>query len=84
MLKALQPLRNSPNEHKLLEAKKEIFCLKSQLKQTEDERDILKKGHKVLLKPARVKYQFILKYSLQFKIKTICRVLMIARAGYYA
>ncbi len=41
-LKAVQPLRNSPDEHELLEAKKEILRLKSQLKQTEEERDILK------------------------------------------
>jgi hypothetical protein len=43
-----------------------------------------KKGRKVLRKPARVKYQFILEYSHQFKIKTMCRVLKIARAGYCA
>ncbi len=43
-LKALQPLRTSPNEHELLEAKKEILRLKSQLKQIEEERDILKKA----------------------------------------
>lgn len=41
-LKAVQPLRNHPNEHELLEAKREILRLKSQLKQTEEERDILK------------------------------------------
>jgi transposase len=40
----VQPLRNSPDEHELLEAKKEILRLKSQLKQTEEERDILKKA----------------------------------------
>jgi len=43
-----------------------------------------KKGRKVLCKSARVKYQFILEYSNQFKIKTMCRVLKLARAGYYA
>jgi len=37
-LKAVQPLRNNSDE--LLEAKKEILRLKSQLKQTEEERDI--------------------------------------------
>lgn len=42
-LKAVQPLRNNPDEHELLEAKKEILRLKSQLKQTEEERDILKR-----------------------------------------
>ncbi|MDN5511815.1 IS3 family transposase [Acinetobacter sp.] len=83
-LKAIQPLRNNPDEHELLEAKKEILRLKSQLRQTEEERDILKKAAKVLCKSARVKYQFILEYSNQFKIKTMCRVLKIAGAGYYA
>lgn len=43
----------------------------------------IKKGSKVLCKPARVKYQFILEYSHQFKIQMMCRVLKIARAGYY-
>ena len=44
-LKAVQPLRNNnPDEHELLEAKKEILRLKSQLRQTEEERDILKKA----------------------------------------
>ena len=32
-LNAVQPLRNNPNEHELLEAKKETLRLKSQLKQ---------------------------------------------------
>ena len=32
----------TPDEHELLEAKKEILRLKSQLKQTEEEWDILK------------------------------------------
>ena len=43
-LKAVQPLRNNPDEHELLEAKKEILRLKSQLEQAEEERDILKKA----------------------------------------
>ena len=42
-LKAVHPLHNN-DEHELLEAKKEILRLKSQLKQTEEERDILKKA----------------------------------------
>jgi len=37
-LKAVQPLRNNPDEYELLEAKKEILRLKSQLKQTEEGR----------------------------------------------
>ena len=41
-LKAVLPLRNKPDAHELLEAKKEILRLKSQLKETEEERRILK------------------------------------------
>lgn len=44
-LKAVDPLHNNYDEHELLEAKKEILRLKSQLKQTEEERDILKWKH---------------------------------------
>lgn len=43
-LKSIQPLHNDPDEHDLLEAKKEILRLKSQLKQPEEKRDILKKA----------------------------------------
>jgi transposase len=43
-LKVVQPLRNTPDEHELIEAKKKILHLKSQLKQTEEEREILKKA----------------------------------------
>ena len=43
-LKAVQPSHVNHDEHELLEAKKEILRLKSQLKQTEEERDILKKA----------------------------------------
>jgi len=37
MAKGLQPLRNKPEAHELLEAKIESLRLKSQLKQTEEE-----------------------------------------------
>ena len=40
-LKVVQPLRISSDEHELLEAKKETLRLKSQLKQTEEEREAL-------------------------------------------
>ena len=46
--------------------------------------EYLKKGRKILCKHVRVKYQFILECSHQFKIKTMCRVLKIALALYYA
>ncbi|TOG36821.1 hypothetical protein CGJ03_05100 [Vibrio parahaemolyticus] len=43
-IKAAQPLSRPKDEHELLEAKKEILRLKGLLKQTEEERDILKKA----------------------------------------
>ena len=43
-LKAVHPLHSNYDEQELLEEKKEILRLKSQLKQTEEERDILKKA----------------------------------------
>ena len=43
-VKAVKPLQGHHDEHALLEAKKEILRLKGQLKQAEEERDILKKA----------------------------------------
>ncbi|WP_394245669.1 IS3 family transposase [Vibrio astriarenae] len=83
-VKAVKPTSRTHSDSELIEAKKEILRLKGKLRQTEEERDILKKAAKVLCKPARVKYQFILEYCRTFKIKTMCRVLQIERSGYYA
>ncbi len=44
MAKGDTAFSNNADEHDLLEVKKEILRLKSQLKQTEEERDILKKA----------------------------------------
>jgi hypothetical protein len=44
MAKGNTVFSNNADEHELLEVKKEILRLKSQLKQTEEERDILKKA----------------------------------------
>lgn len=41
---AVKPSRRDHDENELIEAKKEILRLKGQLKQTEEERDILKKA----------------------------------------
>ncbi|GLX82096.1 hypothetical protein theurythT_15480 [Thalassotalea eurytherma] len=43
-IKAVQPPVSHKEELELIEAKKEILRLKGQLKQTEEERDILKKA----------------------------------------
>lgn len=43
-IKAVKPSHAHHEEHELIEAKKEILRLKGQLKQAEEERDILKKA----------------------------------------
>lgn len=62
----------------------EVLKLRAQLRHTEEERDILKKGRAVLCKPARVKYQFIIEHRDQYKVATMCRVLRASRSGFYA
>ncbi|HEY1058353.1 MAG TPA: IS3 family transposase [Limnobacter sp.] len=81
---AVKPTETEQQRNELLEAKSEILKLRSQLRRTEEERDILKKAAKVLCKPARVKYQFINEHQHEFRVATMCRVLRIARAGFYA
>ncbi|WP_371717158.1 IS3 family transposase [Limnobacter sp. 130] len=81
---AVKPTETEQQRNELLEAKSEILKLRSQLRRTEEERDIFKKGRKVLCKPARVKYQFINEHQQEFLVATMCRVLRIARAGFYA
>ncbi|MGQ0689903.1 MAG: IS3 family transposase [Limnobacter sp.] len=81
---AVKPSETEQQRNELLEAKSEILKLRSQLRRTEEERDILKKAAKVLCKPARVKYQFINEHQQEFRVATMCRVLRIARAGFYA
>lgn len=43
-VKSVSPNKSQQQENELLEAKKEILKLRSQLKRTEEERDILKKA----------------------------------------
>lgn len=43
-VKACQPDNSQQKENELIDAKKEILQLRSQLKRTEEERDILKKA----------------------------------------
>lgn len=43
-IKAVRPSLSHEEERELIEAKKEILRLRGQLKQTEEERDILKKA----------------------------------------
>ncbi|WP_130834658.1 IS3 family transposase [[Erwinia] mediterraneensis] len=83
-LRAIKPDNSEQNARDLLEAKSEILKLRAQLKRTEEERDILKKGRAVLCKGARLKYRFINEHRTVWGVMTMCRVLNVARAGFYA
>ncbi|HIA0056871.1 TPA: IS3 family transposase [Escherichia coli] len=83
-LRAIKPDNSEQHAQDLLEAKSEILKLRAQLKRTEEERDILKKGRAVLCKGARLKYRFINEHRTVWGVMTMCRVLDVARAGFYA
>ncbi|WP_219847037.1 IS3 family transposase [Raoultella ornithinolytica] len=83
-LRAIKPDNSEQHARDLLEAKSEILKLRVQLKRTEEERDILKKGRAVLCKGARLKYRFINEHRTVWGVMTMCRVLHVARAGFYA
>ncbi|UHO33193.1 IS3 family transposase [Citrobacter rodentium NBRC 105723 = DSM 16636] len=83
-LRAIKPDNSEQHARDLLEAKSEILKLRAQLKRTEEERDILKKGRAVLCKGARLKYRFINEHRTVWGMMTMCRVLNVARAGFYA
>ncbi|EOC7172041.1 MULTISPECIES: IS3 family transposase [Klebsiella] len=83
-LRAIKPDNSEQHARDLLEAKSEILKLRAQLKRTEEERDILKKGRAVLCKGARLKYRFINEHRTVWGVMTMCRVLDVARAGFYA
>ncbi|WP_264228798.1 IS3 family transposase [Pantoea ananatis] len=83
-LRAIKPDNSEQHARGLLEAKSEILKLRAQLKRTEEERDILKKGRAVLCKGARLKYRFINEHRTVWGVMTMCRVLNVARAGFYA
>ncbi|MEH1304450.1 IS3 family transposase [Raoultella ornithinolytica] len=83
-LRAIKPDNSEQYARDLLEAKSEILKLRAQLKRTEEERDILKKGRAVLCKGARLKYRFINEHRTVWGVMTMCRVLHVARAGFYA
>ncbi|WP_445427347.1 IS3 family transposase [Alishewanella sp. HL-SH05] len=61
-----------------------IAKLEAELKRVTEERDIFKKGRKVLCKSARVKYAFIRDHLRLFSVLAMCRVLKLNRSGFYA
>ncbi|WP_208644373.1 IS3 family transposase [Pseudomonas wadenswilerensis] len=80
---AVTPDKSEKQASELLEAKSEILRLRAQMRRLEEERDILKLSRAVLCQRARVKYRFMNEHRHQYAITTMCRVLRIARAGFY-
>ncbi|WP_220039387.1 IS3 family transposase [Pseudomonas protegens] len=82
-VKAVTPDKTEKQASELLEAKSEILRLRAQMRGLEEERDNLKKGSAVLRQGTRVKYRFMNEHRHQYAITTLCRVLQVARAGFY-
>ncbi|EKB4282369.1 IS3 family transposase [Escherichia albertii] len=58
--------------------------LKRQLAEQAEELAILPKGRDILREAPEMKYVFIEKHQAEFSIKAMCRVLRVARSGWYA
>ncbi|ELA4476666.1 IS3 family transposase [Salmonella enterica] len=61
----------------------EIARLKHQLAERDEELAILQKGRDILREAPEMKYVFIENHQAEFNIKAMCRVLQIARSGWY-
>ncbi|TYM18115.1 IS3 family transposase [Salmonella enterica subsp. enterica serovar Typhimurium] len=61
----------------------EIARLKRQLAERDEELAILQKGRDILREAPEMKYVFIEKHQAEFSIKAMCRVLRVARSGWY-
>ncbi|EON5251009.1 IS3-like element IS3H family transposase, partial [Shigella sonnei] len=57
--------------------------LKRQLAEQAEELAILPKGRDILCEAPEMKYVFIEKHQAEFSIKAMCRVLRVARSGWY-
>ncbi|MEF0339535.1 IS3 family transposase [Pseudomonas aeruginosa] len=62
----------------------ELRRLRAELKRVTEERDILKKGRRVLCQGVRLKYAFISKRPADYSIRRLCLTLKVHPSGYYA
>ncbi|MBV4491594.1 IS3 family transposase [Pseudomonas oryzicola] len=62
----------------------ELRKLRAELKRVTEERDILKKGRRVLCQGVRLKYAFIKKHSTDYPVRRLCQTLKVHPSGYYA
>ncbi|MGB5557045.1 MAG: IS3 family transposase [Paracoccaceae bacterium] len=61
----------------------EIRKLKSELKRVTEERDILKKGRRVLCQGVPVRYAFIRDHETRHTVRSLCRMMAVHPSGYY-
>ncbi|ECE6343800.1 IS3 family transposase [Salmonella enterica subsp. enterica] len=76
-----QQMTSSERENELAA---ENARLKRQLAEHAEELAILQKGRDILRETPEMKYVFIEKHQAEFSIKAMCRVLRVARSGWYA
>ncbi|AZR23007.1 IS3 family transposase [Xanthomonas vasicola] len=57
---------------------------RAELRRVTEERDIPKKGRRVLCQGVKAKYVFMQAHREEFRVRAMCRVLRVNRAGYYA
>ncbi|WP_312352227.1 IS3 family transposase [Pseudomonas sp.] len=62
----------------------ELRKLRAELKRVTEERDILKKGRRVLCQGVRLKYAFIKTHSTDYPVRRLCPTLKVHPSGYYA
>jgi len=78
----VKPDKSDEQASELVEPKSGILSLRAQMRRIEEERDILKKAARYFER-ARVKYWFINDHRHEFNTLTMCRVLQMARSGFY-
>ncbi|MFM9912798.1 MAG: IS3 family transposase [Methylophilaceae bacterium] len=74
----------APHSQDVVALKQELTRMKAELRRTTEERDIPKKGRRVLCQAVRLKYVFIDQHRQEFRLASMCRVRKVHRSGYYA
>ncbi|HHZ96508.1 MAG TPA: IS3 family transposase [Flavobacteriales bacterium] len=76
--------KQSPQQVSMADSQAENVLLKAELRRVTEERDIPKKGRKVLCQQPRVKYAFVDKHRDEFSVRVMCRIFKIHPSGFYA
>ncbi|WP_249365710.1 IS3 family transposase [Cytobacillus citreus] len=61
----------------------ELKALQKQLRDLEEENEILKKGDALLREKPSVKYDFIHHHHSQYRVEKMCKVLGVSKSGYF-